>query len=563
LVQRIIPVAADVMHYQPATLRKDLVAGLTVAALAMPASMAFAEVARLPPVAGLYALVLPPVIYAIAGSSKRLMVGPEGATATLTAAAIGPIVASDPSAATGAAATLAVLVGIVYLVARVVRLGWIADYLSRPVLVGYIHGVAIVLIIGQLGKLTGVSVSADRPIPKLVEFVSELSDVSLATVAVSVCVLTALALFRWLAPGAPAPLIVVVVAIVVSYIADLAAHGIAVIGAIPAGLPSFTWPGIGLGDMQDLLLPAIGIFAVSFADSILTARSYAGRHLEHVRANQELYALGFTSIVSGVTQGFPVSASGARTAVADAMGVRTQVAAIFSAIAVILTLLFLTEPMSYLPTAALAGIIVFAGISLLSRSGTVWRDLALQSRREVVIAAITTLGVITVGLLPALVLAVALSIFDAVSRSARPHDAVLGYVPRLGRWANVELHSSAQTEPGIVVYRLDDRLFFANTSYARRRIREAIDGAAEEVNWLVFDAESVTMIDTSGLEALELLSQELKRRDISLVIAAARRYLIDSVSADGLSVAIGGGPMYPSVQAAVDSCRGKPPRADA
>jgi len=547
-----LPLTADLPGYRPPTAQRDVLAGVTVAALALPAAMAYAELAGLSPVNGLYALLLPTVAYLLLGSSRQLIVGPEGSVATLVAAAVLPLAVARSQDAAQLAAMLALLVGACFLLARVVRLGWVGDYFSRPVLIGYIHGVAVVLLISQLGKLFGITVDAREPVAQLVEFVRELGDVSGVTVVVSAVVLTFLLLCRFRLPRLPAALIVVLVAIGVSWALDLAAHGIAVVGPVPSGLPRPEVPSASFTEIGRLLPAALAIFLVSFADEILTARSFAGRHNQHVRASQELVAMGAADIAAGFTQGFPVGASNSRTAVNDSMGARTQISGGVAAGVVVLVLLFLTGPIQYLPKPALAAVIVSAAIGLIDRSA--WRELARVDRVEVTLAAVTMGGVIILGVLNALVMAVGLSILDTVRRSARPADAVLGWVPRLGRYADVSLHPSARTTPGIVVYRLDDRLFFANARYFRARVHEAIRGAPQPVHWLVFDAEAVTHADATGLEAFEELVSELEREHVHFAVARLRTYMLDRLNASGVETAVGPDRFYPSVHAAVEGC---------
>ncbi|HJW64019.1 MAG TPA: SulP family inorganic anion transporter, partial [Actinomycetes bacterium] len=424
VLHRLVPVSEQLPGYGSGILRRDLVAGVTVAALALPAAMAYAELAGLSPVAGLYALLLPTVAYTLLGSSRQLIVGPEGSIAALVAAALVPLAADDPERYASLAALLAVLVGAVFLAARLVRLGWVADYFSRAVLIGYIHGVAVVLIIGQLGKLLGLDIDAQDPLAQLAEVVGELGDLSGITLAVGVACLAPLLLLRWRAPKLPGPLLVVILAIAASAAIGLASEGVAVVGEIPAGLPSIQLPGLDPDDALALLPAALGIFFVSFSDEILTARSFAGKRGQHVRADQELTAMGAANLAAGLTQAFPVGASGSRTAVNDQMGGRTQISGLIGAGAIACVLLFLTEPMQYLPKATLGAVIVAAAVGLIEPDA--WRGLARTSRVEVAIAAVTMAGVIAVGVLEALLVAVALSIVDVVRRSATPHDAVLG-----------------------------------------------------------------------------------------------------------------------------------------
>jgi MFS superfamily sulfate permease-like transporter len=353
-------------------------------------------------------------------------------------------------------------------------------------------------------------------------------------------------------PKLPAALVVVVSAIGISWALDLEAHGVAVVGAIPAGLPSFDVPTPAWQDVVRLVPAALGIFLVSFADEILTARSFAGKHNQHVRASQELLAMGAANAAAGFTQGFSVGASGSRTAVNDGMGARSQIAALVAASTVLLILLFLTEPVQYLPKAVLGAVIVFAAVGLVAPQA--WRALAAVDPVEVAIAGVTTGCVVVFGVLEALGVAVGLSVIDTVRRSARPHDAVLGWVERLGRYGDVALHRAARVTPGVVVYRLDDRLFFANARYFKGRVREAIRAAPAPVSWLVFDAEAVTHADSTGLEALEQLTRDLRDDGITLVVARLRTRMEESFELAGVTETIGREHFYPSVRAAVDAC---------
>jgi sulfate permease, SulP family len=427
------------------------------------------------------------------------VIGPEGSISALVATALLPLAASDPGAYESLAAVLALMVGACFLLARVVRLGWVADYFSRAVLTGYIHGVAIVLVIAQLGKMFGLSIQATEPIGQLAEFFRELPESSGPTVVVSVVCLAALLLFRAFAKRLPGPLIVVAGAIIASAALDLTAKGIAVVGEIRPGLPSIGLPSMpSASDVPTLVGAAVGIFFVSFADEILTARSFAGKHGQEVRADQELFAMGMANLAAGITNAFSVGASGSRTAVNDQMGGKTQVTGVWAAAAVAAVLLFLTAPMQYLPKATLGAVIVSAAIGLVDRKA--WRFLARPSRGDVVIAVVTTVGVVLVGVLQALILAVLLSIVDVVRRSATPHDAVLGWVERLGRYADVSVHPSATIVPGVVVYRLDDRLFFANANYVHYRRANDEPGAPWEYQGVAYNASQghLAHLDASG-----------------------------------------------------------------
>jgi sulfate permease, SulP family len=556
LLIRVVPVSRDMPAYRPASAGRDLLAGLTVAALAVPSAMAYGQLAGLSPVNGLYALLLPTVAYVLLGSSRRLVIGPEGATSTLVAAAVLPLAVAGSGDAVELASVLALLVAACFFLARLLRIGWIADYFSRPVLIGYLHGVAVTLVVAQLGKLLGLDVEASEPLGRLWEMAHELGDVSGATVAVSVVALAALAGLRRYLPILPGALIVVVAAIGVSWALDFGEHGIALVGPVEGGLPRPTVPTPPLADILQLVPAAVGLFLVSFADEILTARAFAGRRREHVRASQELLTMGVANVAAGFTQAFSIGASGARTAVNDAMGVRTQIAGLFSVGAVVVILLFLTSPIQYLPQAILGAVIVMAGITIVDRAA--WQALAAIDRVEVAIAGVTTACVVLIGVLEALVVAVGLSIIDTVRRSARPYDAVLGWVPSLQGYRDVAIHPSALVTPGVVVYRLDDRLFFANAGYVKGRVLEAIRAAPTNTAWFVFDAEAVNHIDSTGMEALLDLARDLRREGITLVVARLRTRMKGDFDVAGLTDEIGAEHFYPSVKLAVDAFGGVP-----
>jgi SulP family sulfate permease len=547
LLERAVPVAQELPAYGGGHAQRDVLAGVTVAALALPSAMAYAELAGLSPVNGLYALLLPTVVYVLLGSSRQLVIGPEGSISALVAAAILPLAAAGSAEAVELAAALALLVAACFLAARALRLGWLADYFSRPVLIGYLHGVAVVLVVSQLGKLLGLDIDARDPLLQIGEVVRELDETSGITLAVGALALAILLALRYIAGRFPAALLVVVGAIGVSWWLDLEDRGVSVTGSVPSGIPDIDIPVPGGGEVLLLLPAAVGIFLVSFADEILTARSFAGKHGQHVRAEQEVLAMGAANAAAGLTQGFPIGASGSRTAVSDSMGVRTQLAGLIAAGTILLILLFLTDPISYLPKTVLGAVIIAAAIGLVDPKA--WRALWTTDRVEVTIAAVTAAGVVAVGVLEALVFAVGLSIVDVVRRSARPHDAVLGWVDELGRYGDVAVHPSARVTPGVVVYRLDDRLFFANASYFKGRVLEAVRGAPITTHAVVFDAEAVTHVDATGLAALEDLVEALRKENIELSVARAKTPL----TARFAEFSLAGVSFHPTVRAAVEA----------
>jgi high affinity sulfate transporter 1 len=535
---------------------RDLVAGITVAALALPAAMAYAELAGISAINGLYALLLPGIAYALLGSSRQLAVGPEASLSAITGAAVLGIAVAGSNQAAALAATLALLTAGCFALALVLRLGWIADYLSRPVLVGYMHGVAIVVVIAQLGKLLGLDIKATDPVPQLAEVFREIGDTNGATLAVSAVALGALLPARWLAPRFPTPLVVVVGGIIASSVLGLADDGVAVIGDIPSGLPNVDVPSVSWDDVTTLAPAGAALFLFGFADAILTARAFAARHGDRIGMNQELRAFAAANAAAGFTQGMPVGASNSRTAMNDSMGARSQLAGVVCAGAIVLVLLFLTGPLADLPKAVLGAAIVSAALGLVEPQA--WRSLAAIDRVEVTIAAVTTAGVVVVGVLQAVTFAVALTIVDAVRRSARPGDAVLGYEETLGRWADVVEHPNARVEPGVVVYRLESRLFFANASYVRERIEAAVRGASTPAKWVVLDCEAISRVDSTGVEMLIELCERLRDKGVTLVLGRVRDQLRRNLRASGALDAIGPDQVFPTVGAAVAVCRDAP-----
>jgi high affinity sulfate transporter 1 len=535
--------------YASGRIRVDVVAGLTVAALALPSAMAFAELAGLPVTAGLYALLLPVLMYVVFGSAPRVVIGPEGTVSLLVASALAPLAMTASAEYTALAAGLAILVGVAFLAARLLRLGWIADYFSHPVLIGYITGVAVVLILGQFGKLVGLSSEEDNALLETADIASRLGDANGTTVVVagvSLLLLWGLGRIKRRIPGA---LVLVIGGIVVSWWLDLAHDGVRIVGEVPRGLPGLQVPDVTGSDLATLGAAAGGIFLVSFADSILTARSFAARHQETVDANQELLAFGLANMAAGLSQGLPIGTSGSRTAVNDDMGATSQISGLVAVLAIGMILLFLTGPIQYLPSSILGAVIVLAAVRLIEPAQ--WQALARSSRAEMAIAVITTVFVVGIGVLWAIIAAVVLSVADVVRRAAHPADAVLGWSAPNDRYVDVSDEPDAGVTPGVVVYRIQDRMFFANAHFFKRRVWAAVEGAPPPVHHVVLDASAIGDIDSSAAVALREVVTGLARRNIDLHVARASvelRHLFEEL---GLTEVIGPTHFHGTVTAAV------------
>ncbi|GHJ46925.1 sodium-independent anion transporter [Catellatospora sp. TT07R-123] len=542
----LLPGLTTLRAYDRSWLRGDLLAGATVAAYLVPQVMAYSGLAGLPPVAGLWAAVPALALYALFGSSRQLSVGPESTTALMTATVIAPLAAGDPARYAALAAGLAALVGLLCLVCRAVRLGFVADLLSKPILVGYLAGVAVIMIIGQLERLTGVPVHGQSLFGEVRAFVTGLDHVHPATVLLAAAVLAFLFLAQRYLRVVPGPLLAVLLATAAVPVFDLQRYGIAVVGPIASGLPAFAWPAVG--DLSDLLLPAVGVMLVGYTDNMLTARAFAARHRREVDANAELLALGAANLGSGLLRGFPVSSSGSRTALADAAGARSQLYSLTTLVLVLATLMFAGPLLAGFPTAALGAIIVYAALRLIDLPG--FRRLAQFRRREFLLALAAFAGVLAFDILYGVLAAVGLSVAEMLSRVARPHDAVQGTVPGLAGMHDVDDYPDATTVPGLLVYRYDSPLFFANAEDFRRRALRTLD-AETGVRWFVLNTEAIVEVDITALEALDALRQELDRRGIVLALARVKQDLLDDLVAFGLADTIGRDRLFPTLPTAV------------
>ena len=550
------PGLAQFHGYQRSWLRGDVMAGLTVVAYLVPQAMAYATVAGVSPVAGLWAALLPLAIYPVMGSSRYLSAGPESSTALMTAAALAPLAAGDSGRYAALAAMLAVLVGVVCFAGGLMRLGFLADLLSRPVLIGYMAGVALIMVAGQLGKLTGTDVSGEAFVAQLRSLAAALPDVHWPTLGLSAAVLTVLIGFTRLLPRAPGPFIAVVLASALVGIFSLDRYGIGVIGEVPGGLPALGISGVSLPDLGVLMAAAGGVALVAFSDSVLNARVFAARKGETIDANAELRALGLCNVGSVVCQGFPVSSSASRTALGEMVGARTQLYSLVALSLLVTVMLFGNRLLATFPTAALAALVVYAAVRLIDIPG--FRRLAKFRRSELILALLTALAVLSLGLLYGVIAAVGLSILDLLRRVARPHDSVLGFVPGVAGMHDIEDYPQAHLEPGLLVYRYDAPLFFANAEDFRRRAIAAVDANPGPVRWFVLNAEANVEVDLTALDAVDSLRQELNRRGIEFAMARVTWHLREALTAAGLLDKIGADRIFATLPTAVTAYRDRP-----
>ncbi len=533
--------------YRRAWLPGDLLAGVTVAAYLVPQVMAYATIAGLPPVTGLWAAFPALIAYALFGTSNSVSMGPEATTALMTLVSIRPLASGDPARYAKLASTLALLTGLMALAAWLLRLGFFADLLSRPVLVGYLAGVALIMIGDQLQRATGVPVRGQLFFAQVGSFARGLNQVKPAVLAISLAVLAfLLLLLRWRWPRLPGPLLAALLATAV--VAALHPGGVSVVGPVPARLPAVGLPTLDPGVLRELLLPAFTVLVVAFSDDVVTARSFAGRD-EKIVANRELLALAVANAGSSLVRGFPVSSSGTRTAIAIAAGRKTQVYSLATAASILVVLLVARPVLSRFPTAALGGIVIFAALLLIDVQA--FRRLFAFRRTELGIAVAAGLGVLAFDILYGVLVAIALSVADLLVRVARPHDAIQGIVPGLAGMHDVDDYPDAQAIPGLVVYRYDAPLCFANAEDFRRRALAAADGPPGPLRWFVLNVEANVEVDFTALEAMEALREDITDRGAVFALARVKQDLLARLEAFGLAGKIGTELLFPTLPTAV------------
>jgi len=550
-ITKFIPGLALFKGLTPLLLRTDFIVAVTVFAVLVPSSMAYGDLAGVNPVAGLYVAVAAMVMYALFGTSKQVIMGPEATSAIMTAAAVAPLAGNDPARYATLVALTAILVGVVSLLARVAKLGFITDFLSKPILVGYIFGATLIVIGSQLGKMFGISLESDKFFQQVLEMISRLGEAHLLTVIIGVVCMAGLFLMRRINPALPGPLIVVVVTILLSVLLDWEAKGVKVVGPVPAGLPKLTIPVASFEDILALLPAALALTILIFADEILTARVFANKHGQKIDSNQEFVALGMANIVAGFFTGFPAALSASRTAVNDQMGGKTQWVSIFAAALTIIFLLFLTPLLAPLPSVALGAIIIVASLGLVDIPA--FRYLRKVRGSEFWLAVFTSFGVLCVGVLWGIFVAVVLSLINVLYHIAHPHDALLDDVDLRGGTVYRGIHDkeTSLTEPGLIVYRFDAPLVFANANYFTERLEHIVADAGEGLKCVILDADAISDFDSTAAEALETLDADLERQGIQLWIARANAPLRELLERTGLRTRIGRDNIYPSVRAAV------------
>ncbi|AZS82756.1 SulP family inorganic anion transporter [Achromobacter spanius] len=524
-------------------------AGLSVAAVALPVGLAYAAMMGVPPVAGLWAAIAGMLGYALFGSSRTLVVGPDTATCTLIAATLTGMALTSPEDRLVAATGIALTVGVGCLIARVLRLGVLANLLSRPVLIGYMAGVAITLAVSQMSGLTGVGLRNTGLVHPFLELSRRVQEIQIPTLILGLasCALL-LGVKRW-RPTWPGPILLVVGGCLLSWLFDFPSLGIAVVGEVPAGLPGISLP-VRLEGVDSMLLGAAGVLVVSFSSGIVTARSFAARTGEHVDPNRELVGFGAANVAAGLFQGFVVTGADSRTAVGLVAGGSSPLVSVSAAVALAIVVGLLSAPLYWLPQAVLSAILLLAAASLFDVKA--FMRLARISRIELAFGVLAAVGVVGFGVLQGVAVSVGATLLYAMYVSGNPRDALLGRLPGEYVLGKLHLNPDAQPVPGVVIWLFESSVWFFNADAFRRRAREVMEQAGD-ATWFVLDAEAMTQADADAVEALYELKRELDDRHITMLVAGGHGQFRMALERSGLVKKIGRDNIFGSPEQAVEA----------
>ena len=553
--------------YQRAWLPDDLVAGLVLTAVLVPVGMGYAEAAGLPAITGLYATIVPLLVYALLGPSRILVLGPDSSLAAIIAATVIPLSGGDPERAVALAGGLALISGAFGIAFGLLHLGLLTDLLSKPIRIGYLNGIALTVFIGQLPKLFGFSTDAQGVVAETSAFVSGVAagEANLTALAIGLLALAVMLVAKRIGRAAIGIVAAAVITTIVTGVAGLATTaGVEVVGALPQGLPRLAMPAVGLADLGAMLAGGLAIAVVSLADTSVLSRTFALRSGARVDQDQELIALGGANLGAAFTSGFPISASASRTPVAESAGGRTQLTGIVGALAIVALLLFAPGLTTFLPQPTLAAIVILACVSLVDVQGL--RRLIRLSPNEAALSMVCFAGVAFVGVVAGIFVAVLLALAAFFWRAWRPHSAILGRVEGMKGYHDITRYPEAERLDGLVLFRWDAPLFFANAEAFREAVEAAMADAAQPVRWLVIAAEPVTDVDISAADLLADFIAALDDRDIALRFAELKDPVKDRLRRFGLLERLGDDAFYPTVGSAVDayvdaSATGWPDRA--
>jgi SulP family sulfate permease len=530
-LKKAIPGLSLLLHYDRSQIGSDALASLVVSVVLIPSAIAYADLAKCAPAAGLYASIAGMVVYGLFASSRHVIVGPDAAIALLVGSAIGPLVLDDPGKAVTLSTVLALLTaGVLLLMARL-RLGIAADFLSSPALLGFMNGAAVVIIGSQIGKLCGISLETDNTLLRFFEWARRLGSTHATTLIVGLICIAVLVLCRWKLRSVPGAVVVFALAMVAGRIIDFTQHGMQVIGKIDLNIPDPVRPGLTLTEAAPLFTAALGIALLVFSEGVVLGRSVAGKHGYSVDPDRELLALGMANLTAGFVCSFSVSSSQTRTLLNDATGGRTQMVSFIAAALVAVFVILLNPLLATIPSVAIAAILIFTGVTLIDAG--LYRRLWRLHGFSTVVAAVTTFGVVALGVLPGILLGVILSLLGVLAEIVRPQDALLGCVEGSSTLHDVGDDEAAVTIPGLIVYRFYGPLIFANVRFFIERIELFISHEKEPVREVILDARAIPSIDITATEQLGEFVTKLRARGIEFAIAKAHLPLRETVAAIG------------------------------
>ncbi|HYB01950.1 MAG TPA: SulP family inorganic anion transporter [Ktedonobacteraceae bacterium] len=510
LLQGILPFN---WHFLPA----EITAGITLAALGIPEVMGYTKIAGMPVITGLYTLLLPVLVFAILGSSRHLVVGADSATAAIMAAGLAGLAAQGSSQYMALAGALAIIAAIFLIFARLVRLGFLANFLAKSVLIGFLTGVGIQVALGEVGGMIGIEPHGSGSIQKFASVLQQIPYASIPTIIISLIVLLIIIVTSRINNKIPGALIAVVLMIILSYAFNFASrYGIQVLGYVPRGLPKLSLPDIRLSDLPRLLATALSIFFVILAQSAATSRAYALRYTEDFDENVDLVGLGLANIAAGISGAFVVNGSPTKTEIVDSAGGRTQLSQITTAVIVLLVLVFLTAPLAFMPSAVLSAVVFVIGIRLIDVKGM--RRVFHLSKEEFIVAAITIVVVVAIGVEQGILLAIVLSIIDHLRHSYRPFDALMTPTTS-GHWKTRPVEQGDQAAPGLVVYLFGSGLYYANSARFSQAILKLIDDADPAIKWFAIEAAAITYLDFTAADTFQQIYKTLQKRGVTLVLA--------------------------------------------
>ena len=553
-LRRWLPGLATLRTYERSWLRQDVSAGLILTAILVPVGMGYAEASGLPPIYGLYATIVPLIVYAIFGPSRVLVFGPDSSLAAIIFATIVPLAAGDPERVVALAGMLAILSGSLCILAGLARFGFITDLLSLPIRIGYLHGIALTIFVGQSFKIVGFSSEGDTLREDVRSLIQGIADgkVHWTTFAIGIASLAVILIVKYRWPRVPGVLIAFVGATVLVGVLDLATtRGVSVVGVLPSGLPSFQIPQVSMSDMSVLVAGAFAIALVSFADTSVLSRTFAERGGYKVDRDQESIALGAANVAAGLFQGFSISSSASRTPVAESAGAKTQLTGVVGALCIAILLVFAPGLVRNLPNATLGAVVIAASLSLVDLR-SVARLYRLR-RSEFAVAVVGFLGVALLGVIEGIFISVTLALLGFVWRAWQPNDAVLGRVDGVQGYHDVTRYAAAERVPGLVLFRWHAPLFFANADVFREHLLQAIADAPTRTQWVVVTAEPVSDIDVTAAEMLDALDDDLERESVLLCFAALKDPVRDRLNDYGILEKIGSRHFFPTVDAAVDA----------